>query len=406
MKKCCKDICITDPETIAPFIAECIDRHKKRRDFHRMILKEGFSEQDYQDLFSQESSHLREISIRFARRIAFTVKNRNVPIFKTWAKERIDGSSGKVRLIGCECCEQRLYDYVIVRSCSELWNRKFLLQQCASVKERGQIYGMKLLRHYINSDNRAMAYAKRHGIRYTRKCKYFVKLDIYHCYESIDKRLLMQKFVHDIGNEDILYLWETLFKSYEKSTEGLLIGALPSQFASQYLISNILRLAFQSPYITHGITYMDDICLFSQNRKKFLKVIHQLIVYAKEELHLNIKPNFQICELKKTPVDMMGYVVHYNGKVTIRARIFLRCRKLVLYFKKHHTLSYSQAKRLCSYKGYIKYSNSFKLQKEYSKAFAYAQKLISTYEKKERILDGADHVHRKTGDNSLSATFC
>ena len=317
-KRCCKNIDITNVETITPFIEECFRRHKRRRDFRRLILEHGFTVKDYNDMLQNENGVLQRVSACLASEIAFHIKNRDIPTFKTWAVKKYDFSSCKERLIGNETCLQRLYDYVAVRACTELWNRKLVENQCSSIPNRGQVYGMKLIRHYVLQDNRAMRYAKKHRIRYTSKCRYFVKLDIRHCYESIDRKLLMERLEHDIKNPDIIYLWKCLLSSYD--VDGLLIGALPSQFLSQYMIANIYRKAMNSHVVSHMVIYMDDMLLFASNRRKLLRTVYSLIEYARNELHLTIKPAFAIKRLKEEPIDMMGYVVHANGKVTVRAK--------------------------------------------------------------------------------------
>lgn len=380
-KRCCKNIDITNTETITPFIEECLRRHKRRHDFKRLILKHGFTEKDYENLLNGADNALQRISTCLAKEIAENIKNRNIPLFKTWATKKYDFSSCKERLIGNETCLQRLYDYVAVRSCAELWHRKLVENQCSSIPNRGQVYGMKLIRHYVLQDNRSMRYAKKHGHRYTRKCKYFVKLDLHHCYESIDRKLLLERLAHDIKNDDILYLWECLLKSYESSTQGLLIGALPSQYLSQYMVASIYRCATENNAITHMIVYMDDMLLFSSNRRKLLNTVKELIRWTKHYLKLSIKENFSIKRLDKEPIDMMGYVIHSNGKVTVREKSFLRLRRQMIRFEKNKCMSFRHAKRVVSYKGFLKHSNCARIKPKYYPAIKYAQNIISLTER-------------------------
>ena len=52
MKKCCKNIDVTNPKTIMPFIADCLHRHKRRRDFRREISRNGITEDYYERLLT------------------------------------------------------------------------------------------------------------------------------------------------------------------------------------------------------------------------------------------------------------------------------------------------------------------------------------------------------------------
>ena len=391
MKKCCKDIDITDAYQIEPFIEECIKNHGKRHDFSVFIKKEGLIN-EYRQLLNGNISARYEIAIAIAKKIATMIKARNIPVLKTWAKERYDDSSQKMRLIGNETVLQRFLDYIVVYGCHELWHRKLVREQCSSIKGRGQLYGVKLLRKYILKDNQNMRWAVKHHIRYIRKCKYFVKLDIRHCYESIDKTILMNQLIHDIKNSDMVYLWKSLLGSYTDTTNGLLIGALPSQYASQYIVANLYRKAMSNPSIMHMATYMDDMILFASNRRKLLKAVKALIVYARDTLHLTIKSNFAIKKLENEPIDMMGYVLHANGKITIRARGFIHARRLLLRYERQGYLTISQSKRIVSYKGYFKQSNSYNSYARFNRAFRYAQKVISKHERNKKHGTGSNII--------------
>ena len=50
MKKCCKNIDITDAKTNLPFVSDCIDRHFTRNDFARMLFSFGMDKKKYYDL--------------------------------------------------------------------------------------------------------------------------------------------------------------------------------------------------------------------------------------------------------------------------------------------------------------------------------------------------------------------
>lgn len=374
MKKSCKNIDITNEEDIKPFIHECLKRHHRRYKFARLLHKIG-------------TADLNEATDELARYAAWAVKTHNVPEFVPYTRERYDSTSEKRRLIGRECALQQVFDYIAVRSCAEIWRRRYALQQCSSIKHRGQIYGVKMIRGYILADIRAARYARSHRRHYTPKCKYFVKLDVRHCYQSIDRALFMELFAHDCGNDDILYLWRSLLKSYEKANgcTGFLIGALPSQWAAQFILSFLYRKGICLSGVNHMVMFMDDMLLMGSNRRKLKRAAETLSRYAEAALHLQIKPNWHVKKLANEPIDMMGFVIRYNGKITIRAKNFIRARRMLLR-QQRKPLIYSQAKRLASYKGYFKYSDCRKLRKEMKlkSAFEQAQRTISDYERRKR----------------------
>ena len=374
MKKSCKNIDIINEEDIKPFIHECLKRHHRRYKFARLLHKIG-------------TADLNEATDELARYAAGAIKEHSIPKFVPCTCERYDSTSEKRRLIGRECALQQVFDYIAVRSCTEIWKRRYVLQQCSSIKKRGQIYGVKMIQKYVLADIRAAKYARGHKRRYTLKCKYFVKLDVRHCYQSIDRTLFMQLFAHDCGNDDILYLWQSLLASYARADgcTGFLIGALPSQWAAQFMLSFLYRKGICLSGVNHMVMFMDDMLLMGSNRRKLKRAAETLSRYAEAALHLQIKPNWHVKKLANEPIDMMGFVIRYNGKIAIRAKNFIHARRMLLR-QQREPLVYGQAKRLASYKGYFKYSDCRKLRKEMKlkSAFEQAQRTISDYERRKR----------------------
>lgn len=381
MKKSCKNIDIKKPDVIEPFIFDCLHRHWKNGKYQRLLHRLGAPA-------ASTPEQLHEAAASVARYVAQTIADRSMPQFCPRAWVRADRTTGKPRLIGSESALQQCYDYVAVYACQELWRRRFLGQQCSSIKDRGQLYGTRLIRSYILKDLRASHWAKKHGRRYTPQCKYFCKLDIKKCYPSVDKAILLQLLEHDLGNPDLLYLWQEILAAHGRLNTpepytGLLIGALPSQWAAQYLMSFICRYAL-SLDISHLVTFMDDMVAFGSNRRKLKKSIEELCRYAQEKLHLTIKDTWQIKRLGESSIDMMGFVVHASGKATIRARNFIRSRRLVLRAQERGHLDLRSAKRLTSYKGYYIYSDSERVCQKLKTlpVFKMAQRVISAHERR------------------------
>ena len=390
MKKACKHIDITKKEEIEPFVVECLLRHKKRHSTINMIKKWfGVSDEHYARLLDGDFAAVASVSSLISEYIVKTIKERSIPKFCPHLSERKDCTTGKVRLIGCQPAMQQFYDYVAVRSLKEVWKKRIVLQQCSSIKGRGQTYGKDLIAGYIRKDNRQIEYCRKNKLRYTRCCKYHVKLDIKKCYPSMDKKLIMELLRHDCANDDILYLWQSLFDSYGRAKTpdgrpytGLLIGALPSQWISQLVISYIYRYVMDSGIASHMVIFMDDMLILGSNRRKLKKLVDDTIRYAHKELHLTIKPNYNIRKIDEHPIDMMGYVIYASGKIGIRTRNFLHARRLLLRYKRGK-FGLRSARRLVSYKGYITHSNSYAMSNKYNafSTFRKVQKYLSRREK-------------------------
>ena len=366
MKRSCKNIDLTDWQQILPHVTDCIERHYTRWDFRRLICGiGGMGAKDYQIAAENHNkAALAPAEENIAKEAARRIRAYKLQLDPVAIGEKVDNSSFKHRLIGRESAMQQVLDHIAVGASEEIWKRRLVPNQASSIAGRGPVSGTKKIQKWIMNDNKTAAWSKAHGKRYYRKCRYAAKLDIENCYGSADAQVFMSLFRRDCGNERLIWLWDELLKSHRvNGYTGFMIGALPSQWAMQYLISYVYRFAMdlhiirrgrRIKSISHMLIYMDDMLVFGSSRKNLKSAIRKIVKYVRDKLHMKIKGNWQIFEVDDTPVDMMGYVVHADGAVTIRARIFLRFRRVALRCLRRKKMTIGQARRICSYKGYIR----------------------------------------------------
>lgn len=388
MKRRCKNV-VLNTETVLPWVIDCCSRHKRRYDFRSLFKQYGMTKEEYSLLCEEhdQTAFLRVcecIADEATRRIA----NRDLMLPPVRIRIMNDSTTGKIREIGCESPMQQVFDYIAVYSAMEIFEKRMVKEQASSLPKRGQLYGTNLIKHWIDADNDAYRYANRHGYHYQKKCVYFVKLDIRKCYPSARLETFMRLFRRDCGNRDILWLWEELLKSHRvDGYEGFMIGALPSQWACQYMLSFIYRFAkcqgrqkrgkFVGS-VKHMLMFMDDMLLIGSNRTQLKKAVERTIAYTEECLGWEIKDTWHIRSLNKSNIDMMGYVIHGNGVVTIRDRNFIRGRRMALRCR-NFRMNVQQAQRIMSYKGYFDHSNTWKVQQKLNlpKIYNSASRVIS-----------------------------
>lgn len=388
----CKKINIKDPIVVLPWVRECVLRHFRRKDFKYLLYEHGMTKEDYISAVGG-NKELLEIPIsNIAIAATETIRNRVWTLPPPKIEERMDRSIGKLRMIGDATAMQQVFDYIAVGSCEDIFRRRIVPQQVSSISGRGPLYGMRMIKNWVEKDNRSIRYAKNHHIRYTSKCRYFVKLDVTKCFPTARKERFLELFSRDCGNEDILWLWDTLLSSHRVGGyQGFMIGSLASQWACQYMTSFLYRHAMSLhkyrrgkslSLVSHMLVYMDDLLLQGSSRKDLMISVRSLITYAKEFLGFTIKKNWHIQDFNLTSIDMVGFVIHRSGKVSIRDRDFIRSRRIILR-NKRKGLSLRQSKRLTSYKGYYKYSNSRKMIEEFHifEIFNKAANIISKYVK-------------------------
>ena len=394
-KKSCKNIDICNIQYIRPFVEDCCRRHKKRSDFKQLFIQHGISLQQYNKAIDEcDFTILYPAIDNICKSAVKQIKNRSLLLTRVKIRTKKDPTTGKIRKIGWESAMQQVFDYIAVYSSMEIFDRRIVKEQASSIRGRGQIYGVHLIQNKIVKDYRAYQYAIKHNLSYIKKRQYFVKLDIELCYPSARYQYFINLFSKDCANKDLIWLWEELLKSHMiDGYKGFLIGAWPSQWAVQYLISFIYRYAKDLHYYRRNkrfksvdsmIIFMDDMVLFSSNRKILKSAVRNIISWTKKNLHWTIKPNWSIRSIDDCSVDMMGYVIHYDGHITIRARNFIHSRRMVLRYDQTGKLNLQNARRALAYKGFNVHSNSEKISRKYcfDKMYYNASLLISEHDRR------------------------
>ena len=198
--------------------------------------------------------------------------------------------------------------------------------------------------------------------------RYFVKLDVRKCFESIDHDKLTNFLRRHIKNDLLLKLVELLINSFE---QGLSIGSYLSQYLCNAYMSIIyhqtkermykVRRGTRTNLVHRCLIYMDDILMIGSRKRDLEKAI-KLVSTTAQDMGLTIKPNYQVYTVDRYCVDMLGYRV-YRTHTEIRKAIFIRIRRAYKKFRKAPTVRI--ARKCISYYGYLKHSDSRRIEKRW-----------------------------------------
>lgn len=353
MKRLCKDVDITDRGLISRAVYACLKKKYKRNDVIRYFSQvSGLAENQIRCIYCRyEKEALYPIIEIIITDLQKEIANESLSFPPIWYRDKIDGSSGKTRRIGIQNIKQQLYDYIAVEGLKPLLKR-IGEYQYASIPGRGTTKGKQVISRWIKDCD----------------MRYFVKLDVKKCFESINHDLLMGFMEKHIKNEKLIRLTRTLIDSFEK---GLSIGSYLSQYLCNLYMSILYHYTAEDLYKTrrgkrinlihHCLIYMDDILLIG-SRKRDMEMAVKKIIQKADEMGLTIKDNWQVRSIDETPIDMMGFKI-YRTHTEIRGRIFLRVRRSFRRIGKELTLRISR--KCLSYYGYLKHTNSRKIERKW-----------------------------------------
>ena len=219
MKRLCKDVDITDRGLISKAVYENKKKKYKRNDVVKYLSQVSGIKQEYIRCiyyrYGKKAMHpFTEIVIS---KIQNEIRSGNISFPEIWYREKVDGSSGKIRRIGIQNIKQQLYDYIAVEGLKPALKR-IGEYQYASIEGRGTVKGKEVISHWIRN----------------RNMRYFVKLDVRKCFESIDQNKMMEYLRRLVKNEPLLDLIELLLRSFER---GLSIGSYLSQYLCNLYMS-------------------------------------------------------------------------------------------------------------------------------------------------------------------------
>ena len=387
-KKYCKNIDITNRDLISNATYNCLADKYKRNDTIELLS----------DVSGLRKCQIYNIYYRYGRKaikpfveILITVVHselisKSISFPAIWYKDKSDPSSHKVRHIGIQHVKQQIYDYIAIEGLKPLFCR-IGVHQYASIRDRGCLKGSRMIQKWMRN----------------KSLKYFAKLDIKKCYPSIPQNKLIEFLDKHIKNDMLMWLIKELVSSFE---QGLSIGSFLSQYLCNLYLSQIYhfighlhkvrkhkdgtRSSIRLVY--HRLFYMDDILMIGTSAKDVHKAVKEVIKYCKT-LGLKVKESWFVKQMpfdnKKYDgsfIDMMGFRI-YRTHITIRRRVFKRIRRIAIRLwkriKTHQKVLESHARKMISYWGLLKNSNSVKVIQKYhvKDIMKICKKVVKEYDK-------------------------
>lgn len=269
-------------------------------------------------------------------------------------------SKGKWRNLYIPCLDDHIVGHMLMQANMEAFTRGMHPFCCGSVPKRGVEFMRKTIAGWMKND---------------KQMRYFVKLDIRHFFDNIDRNKLKAALWRKIKDKDSMTAFEQIIDSAPVACP---VGYYTSPwFANLYLepldwfIEQQLyktRRGKRIKYVRHYLRYIDDMALFGTSKTDLEKAVRAIIGYLRDNFGLEIKPNWEIKRIAKFDVnhelkpstywlDMGGYKFA-PGETILRDGIFLSARRLVKMMSKAGYYTAHQCLALMSKIGWAKHCNS------------------------------------------------
>ena len=188
----------------------------------------------------------------------------------------------------------------------------------------------------------------------TRAC-WVLKCDVKKFFASIDHKILLHLLKRRIADSDIILLIEKIILSFNNDCggKGLPLGNITSQFFANVYLHEFDIYAKQELRIKYYLRYADDFAILADDRQYLEILLSGINAFLNEKLRLKLHQN-TIIKTYASGVDFLGWM-HFPYYRQIRTTTK---RRIVHCFK-----DYCDPQVLNSYRGLLKYGNTYKLQK-------------------------------------------
>lgn len=181
--------------------------------------------------------------------------------------------------------------------------------------------------------------------------EYCLKLDIKKFYPSVDHDVLKQLLRRKFKDRDLLWLMDEIINS----AEGLPIGNYLSQYFANFYLTYFDHWIKEIKSVKYYFRYADDLVILSGNKPYLHQLLADIRTYLNENLHLEVKSNYQVFPVAARSIDFVGYRFYHTHSL-LRKSIKKNFARMVSINKNNASIA--------SYYGWAKHCNSNHLLKK------------------------------------------
>lgn len=161
-----------------------------------------------------------------------------------------------------------------------------MMNICHPYFEKKQIYDS-----YASRKGKGVYAALDRASGYTKRYKWYLKLDIRKFFETISHEVLVLQLSRLIKDSSVVGIFEKIIHSYETEPgRGVPIGSLTSQYFANHYLNGLDRIIKEELRARAYTRYMDDMVIWHDDKTALLEMRDRIRQYVEEELRCRLKP--------------------------------------------------------------------------------------------------------------------
>lgn len=293
-------------------------------------------------------------------------------------KKIYDGVCRKQREIIVPSFDEQVLHHMIVNVLEPIIGKGMYEHVHGSIPGRGPQKSKKQIEKWIRNN--------------PKNCKYFLKMDIKHFFGSIEHDILedfIGKRIHDPQAMRLIH------EVIDCTDVGLPLGFHTSHWLANWFLQDLDHYIKEELGAEFYARYMDDMVIFSSNKKKLHRIRAAVEEYLQEKKHLTVANKWQVCRFEYTrkgkrygrDCDFMGFRFH-RGYTTLRRTIMLRISRRAKRIGSKDKPTIFDCRQMLSGLGWIKNTDTYNWYLQHIKpyiSFRKCRKRISAYDRRQRI---------------------
>lgn len=259
---------------------------------------------------------------------------------------------GKMRKIYIPEIHEQWLHHIIILVLEPIITATAYQYSCGSFPRRGAHYGKRQIERWLKGDPKGT--------------RYFAKMDIRHFYDNIRLDVLSSELAISIKDGWFMYIIRLCLSGFKK---GLPLGFYISQWLANYLLEPLDKLITDGLGLPKLVRYMDDIVIFSGNKKRLRAAIAEIRKTLGRRFRLKLKHNYQVCRFVFNkdgqeigrPLDFMGFEF-CRSRTVMRKRIMLAATRLaikIVHAKKCGRVYLKHIEAMLSYMGWFSCTDTY-----------------------------------------------
>ena len=245
----------------------------------------------------------------------------------------------------------RIIQWAIMLQIEPIFNKVFTGFTCASLPNRGIKKAQELVNTYLKDEPGT---------------QYCFKMDVHHFYPSINHRILKRLLRKKFKDPELLALLDIIIDSHPP--KGVPIGSYLPQYLANFYLSYFDHWLKEKLHLKYVVRYMDDLLIFHHSKQVLHWVARKIMEYLEKFLDLTLKKNWQVFPTSTRGADFVGYRF-FHGFTLLRKKTCKRFKKHMVAIREKweagKRICYKEWCRINSYKGWLKWCDSFRLAEKY-----------------------------------------